>query len=207
LNYEGSPAVIAQSEDYALWIKALLDLQQAYLGCSIPSSIDWLAASMQVQSEFEDYLWSLEQGGFYNTDDRPDLMVRERSFEDNATPAANGVAIANLVRLFLLTEDMDYFDRAERALQSFSQIMVEAPSACPSLLSAFDWFQHPILIRTTAEQIQHLSQRYLPTVIYRVEEMPEGAIALVCKGLSCDAPARSLEQLEQQITTATAIAT
>jgi uncharacterized protein YyaL (SSP411 family) len=29
LNYDGSPSVLAQSEDYALFIKALLDLHQA----------------------------------------------------------------------------------------------------------------------------------------------------------------------------------
>jgi len=51
--------------------------------------------------------WSVEIAGYYNTatDAGHDLIVRERSYTDNATPAANGVAIANLVRLALLTED------------------------------------------------------------------------------------------------------
>jgi hypothetical protein len=48
-------------------------------------------------------------GGYFNTpqDQGADLLVQERSYQDNATPSANGVAIANLSRLALLTEKPD----------------------------------------------------------------------------------------------------
>ncbi len=59
-----------------------------------------------------------------------DLLVRERPCEDNAIPAANGVALANLVRLALLSGDLSYLDRAEQGLRAFGQIIREAPK-CP----------------------------------------------------------------------------
>jgi uncharacterized protein len=40
----------------------------------------------------------------------------------------------------------------------------------------------------------------LPTVVFRLEaELPEGAIGLVCQGLSCREPARNLAQMQEQI--------
>ncbi|GAB4370339.1 MAG: thioredoxin domain-containing protein [Elainellaceae cyanobacterium] len=202
LNYEGNPEVLAQSEDYALFIKALLDLEQASVGLqtAATTSQDWLARAVRVQAELNEFLWSVELGGYYNTDARRDLMVQERSFEDNATPSANGIAIANLARLALLTENLDYLDRAEQALQSFSQVMSQSPQSCPSLFMALDWFRNLTLLRTQPQQIDRLSQHYFPTVAYAIAtDLPDGVVGLVCQGLSCQDPARSVEQLETQL--------
>jgi uncharacterized protein YyaL (SSP411 family) len=93
----------------------------------------------------------VELGGYYNaaTDSSGELLVRERSYADNATPSANGIAIANLVRLALLTEDLQHLDRAEQALQAFSSIMNQSPQACPSLFTALDWYRHCTLVRSS----------------------------------------------------------
>jgi hypothetical protein len=197
LNYQGKAEILAQSEDYALFVKALLDLQ----ACS-PTESKWLDSAIKVQQEFDELLWSDEQGGYYNSakDVSSDLLVKERSYIDNATPAANGVAIANLVRLALLTENQTYFDRAERALQAFSSIMQQSPQACPSLFAALDWYLNGSSVRLSEAIAKELIPRYLPTAVYRLEaDLPETAIGLVCKGLTCLEPARSLEQLLEQI--------
>jgi uncharacterized protein YyaL (SSP411 family) len=192
LNYDGKPDVLAQSEDYALFIKALLDLEDG--------TGEWLQPAVRVQEEFDEFLWSVELGGYYNTDARSDLVLRERSFEDNATPSANGIAVSNLVRLFLLTEALSYLDRAEQTLQSFSQAMQQAPQACPSLFAALDWFQNATLIRTNASQCAQLSRQYLPTAVCRVtNDLPAGVTGLICQGLNCQEPARSDVQLQEQL--------
>ncbi|MEM8610483.1 MAG: thioredoxin domain-containing protein, partial [Cyanobacteria bacterium P01_H01_bin.105] len=56
LNYDGTPSVFAQSEDYALFIKALLDIQQASLALLESSAQDWLAHAKTVQAEFDQWL-------------------------------------------------------------------------------------------------------------------------------------------------------
>ncbi len=214
LNYDGEATIPAQSEDYALFIKALLDLQQASLVANSSRSEDeltatdkgqptadyWLANAISLQAEFDELLWSLEADGYYNAAVDSSLIVRERSYSDNATPAANGIAAANLVRLFLLTEDLAYLDRAEVTLQAFSTVMQRSPSACPSLFSALDWYRNHTLVRTTPEQVVSLSRLYLPTVVLQVAaELPKDAIALVCQGLSCQEPAQTPEQLWEQL--------
>ncbi len=219
LNYDGQPSVLAQSEDYALFIKALLDLHQASLQVSrlqvesstqasnVQSSTSaqpsyWLEKALKVQQEFDEFLWSVELGGYYNaaSDSSEDLLVRERSYSDNATPSANGVAIANLIRLALLTQDLEYLDQAEQALQAFSSVMNQSPQVCPTLFTALDWYRHCTLIRSSADQLASLITQYLPACIYQLEtNLPEGAVGLVCQGLTCKEPARTIERLLEQV--------
>lgn len=199
VNYNGQPTVLAQSEDYALLIKALLDLHQSTVATE-SSTRNWLEQAVTLQAELDEFLWSVELGGYYNTDASRDLLLRERSYIDNATPAANGVAVVNLVRLALLTEDLSYLDRAEQTLQAFGNVMERSPQACPSLFAALDWFYNHTLIRTDAEGIAQLREQYYPTAVYKVEaELPPGTIGLVCQGLSCQEPARTWEQLQSQV--------
>ncbi|NJK36585.1 MAG: thioredoxin domain-containing protein [Oscillatoriales cyanobacterium RM2_1_1] len=234
VNYSGQPAIPAQSEDYALLIKALIDLHQGSLvGISQGSPEEnsnqnsgqdshqnsklkpeyWLEAALRVQQEFDQYLWSEDTGGYYNTatDTGEELLVRERSYIDNATPAANGTAMGNLLRLFLLTEDLQYLDRAEQGLRAFGSVMQSSPQACPSLFAALDWYRNNTLVRTTPSQIAQLSSQYWPTVIFKSEffksdQMPETVVGLVCQGLKCKKPARDegemLAQLQESQTRA-----
>ncbi|MDZ8228115.1 thioredoxin domain-containing protein [Nostoc sp. ChiVER01] len=197
LNYQGEPTVLAQSEDYAFFIKALLDLQ-----ASNPEHKLWLEKAIAIQDEFNEFLWSVELGGYYNTssDSSQDLIVRERSYADNATPSANGIAIANLVRLALLTDNLDYLDLAELGLKAFRSVMHGAPQACPSLFTALDWYRNSTLISSTTEQINSLIPKFLPTAVFTVtSDLPEGSVGLVCQGLKCLAPAESVEHLLQQV--------
>jgi len=202
VNYEGEVAVSAQSEDYAFFIKALLDLHQATLETEKKDAQFWLEKAQKVQAEFDEFLWSVELGGYFNTasDASDNLLVRERSYIDNATPAANGIAIANLVRLALLTEDLTYLDRAEQSLHAFSEIMNKSPSACPSLFTALDWYRNHTLIRTTNEELDFLNKQYLPTAVtILTDELPPGTVGLVCQGLSCTEPSKNHEHLWQKI--------
>ena len=203
LNYDGQIAVPAQSEDYALFIKALLDLHQAELAqLDWSNETNWLDKALTVQEEFDEWLWSIESAGYYNTasDASESLLVRERNYQDSAIPAANGVEIGNLVRLALLSEDLTYLDRAEQTLQAFGTVMEKVPRACPSLFSALDWYLHQTLIRTTRDRLSPLLRQYLPTAVCQVEAaLPNGSVGLVCQGLSCQEPAATEVQLKEQI--------
>ncbi|MEM8805280.1 MAG: thioredoxin domain-containing protein [Cyanobacteria bacterium P01_G01_bin.38] len=211
LNYEGKPAVPAQSEDYALFIKALLDLHQTRQ--ALPPEVQsteeavllepatfWLEKAVSLQAEFDTLLWSDAASGYYNAGIDDSLIVRERSYQDSATPVANGIAASNLVRLFLLTENLTHLDKAEKTLKSFSVVMDKATRACPSLFQALDWFRHATLIRTSAARIPGIVKQYLPTaVVKQASELPEGVFGMVCQGLSCLEPAMEEKQFLAQI--------
>ncbi|PAX60004.1 thioredoxin domain-containing protein [Brunnivagina elsteri] len=208
LNYAGEATVFAQSEDYAFFLKALLDLHQATLLTGIVTEnregekIDWLENAISLQNEFDKYLWSVELGGYFNaaSDGSQDLIVRERSYQDNATPSANGIAIANLVRLSLITDNLHYLDLATKALKAFRGIMNQSPQACPSMFSALDWYKNSTLIRTSTTQINTLISEYLPSVMFaEMSNLPDGTVGLVCQGLKCLPAPDNLEKLLQQL--------
>lgn len=201
LNYEGQTSVLAQSEDYALFIKALLDLHQASLKTENQSSF-WLEKAISLQEEFNEYLWSVELGGYFNTatDASKELIVRERSYIDNATPSANGIALSNLVRLTLVTDNLQYLDLAEQGLKAFRSVMNSTPQACPSLFVALDWYRNCTLIRTIKERINSLSSKFLPVAAFvEVSDLPKNSIGLVCQGLKCLAPAENEDKLWEQV--------
>jgi uncharacterized protein len=205
LNYEGVLSTLAQSEDYALFIKALIDLHQSSLAIEAidpATAVLCLEKAIAIQAEFDAFLWSEELGGYYNTasDASRDLIVRERSYIDHATPSANGIAATNLVRLGLLTETTRYLDRAEQTLRTFSSIIRRSPQACPSLIAALDWYRHATLVRTTAEELRALVPEYLPTTVFEeTADLPAGAVGLVCRGFSCLEPAGDRDRLLEQI--------
>jgi hypothetical protein len=197
LNYDGEVRVLAQSEDYALFIKSLLDLAS-----NCPENTYWLEKAESIQAEFNEYFWSVETGGYYNnsTDNNEDLLIKERSYMDNAISSANGVAIANLVRLSLLTENQEYLDYAQQALKGFASIMEKSPVACPTLFTALDCYLNGKVVKSNQEQLKELISLYLPTTVYQIESnLPNNSVAIVCQGLSCLEPAQNKEQLLAQI--------
>ncbi len=197
LNYQGKPTTLAQSEDYAFLIKALLDLQAAN-----PTEKYWLEKAIAIQEEFDQFFWSIELGGYYNNglDNSQNLLIRERSYQDNATPSANGIAIANLVRLAGLTDNLDYLAQAEQALSAFSYVLKQSPKACPSLFVALDHYCFGNTVRSQSELLSTLCPQYLPVTRYQItENLPNQAIAIVCQGLSCLEPAINQEQVLNQL--------
>jgi len=197
LNYQGKAVTLGQSEDYAFLIKALLDLQAAN-----PTETYWLEKAIAIQEEFDQFFWSIELGGYYNNglDNSQDLLIRERSYQDNATPSANGIAIANLVRLAGLTDNLDYLTQAEQALTAFSYVLKQSPQACPSLLVALDHYRFGNTVRSQSELLSTLLSHYLPVTRYQItENLPNQTIAIVCQGLSCLEPAINQQQLLNQL--------
>jgi len=199
INYEGQASVAAQSEDYALLIKALLDLHQA-----IPEEADfYLQQAIAIQAEFDRDFWDTMSGGYFNTtsESSQHLLLRERNYQDNATPSPNGIAIANLVRLASITEKLEYLDRAELGLKRFGLVLSNSPVACPSLLVAFDWFRNHTLVRTHPTEYAYLNAQYLPSVMLRIDRhlANPDAIAQVCKGFACLEPAMSQEICDRQL--------
>ncbi|NJN73463.1 MAG: thioredoxin domain-containing protein [Limnothrix sp. RL_2_0] len=197
LNFDGEPDGAAQSEDYAFLIKALLDLQT-----NSPDEMHWVETAIALQSAFDKQFWSTESKGYFNNSSSTELLIQERSYQDNATPSANGVAVTNLLRLFLLTEDTTYLDKAEQTLQAFTSVLEKSPQQAPSLVTALDWYLHGTVVKSNGDRLKTFTQTYLNTVALKpFTELPAESVALVCQGLECLAPSRTEAELQTQIQT------
>ncbi|MFI5337767.1 MAG: thioredoxin domain-containing protein, partial [Opitutales bacterium] len=93
----GRRSIPAFAEDHAALVQALIDLYEAGF------EIRWLQWAEQLQSRMNDLFWDDESGGYFNSRvGDTSVIVRLKDDHDGAEPAANSVALANLVRLDLM---------------------------------------------------------------------------------------------------------
>ena len=79
--------------------------------------------------------WDREAGGyFYSPDGGEKLIARSKSAHDNATPAGNGTLVGVLARLYHLTAEDAYLQRASALVRAFSGEIGERFAPMPTLI-------------------------------------------------------------------------
>jgi hypothetical protein len=120
-------------DDYAAMARAALALYEvtgetAY----IDRARTWCAVA-------DKHYWDNDAGGyFFTADDAEALIVRTKTAIDNATPSGNGVMVGVLARLFLLTGETAYRDRAEAIAAAFAGDVNQNPFAHAVLINNLD---------------------------------------------------------------------
>jgi uncharacterized protein YyaL (SSP411 family) len=168
--------------------------------------------------------------GFFDTEFDPQaigaLSARRKPLQDSPTPAGNAVAATLLLRLHALTDERLYQERALETLESFAgvvehfglyaasyglalqravkgsvQVCVLGDDALADELEAaalvgfrveksvvrLRWEQRGALPPALAETLPHLP-------------IGEGSVAVVCRGMSCLPPVRTVEALRAALT-------
>ncbi|MBI1260251.1 MAG: DUF255 domain-containing protein [Rhizobiales bacterium] len=104
----------AMVDDLANMISASLALHEA---TQAPSYLD---DATDFANELEAHYRDAEHGGyFYTADDAPGLIVRRRTVNDDATPAANGTLPGLFTTLAFVSGNMEWMARADALLRSF----------------------------------------------------------------------------------------
>jgi uncharacterized protein YyaL (SSP411 family) len=115
------------ADDYAHMSRAALVLWEA---TADRRYLDRARAWVHVLNE---HFWDIQNGGyFYTSDDSDPLIVRSRMIFDQATPAANGVMVSVLGKLYLATWDNAYRDRSNALVEACAG---EAPRGYSSMSS------------------------------------------------------------------------
>jgi len=113
-----------------------------------------------------------QNGGFFSTASTAgaDLLTRMKDGEDNATPSPNGIAALALCRLAESTGDAAWKQQALRTVRAFHTIETRAPSAFPTLLTAYQRLGSPQTPASDSAQV-HLTAG--PVIV-----QPGGAVAV-----------------------------
>ena len=165
----------------------------------------WVAAA-------DRHHWDAGHGGYFQAaDDADDVIVRIKPIHDSAVPAANGVMIQVLARLWQVTGETAYRDRAEATLAAFSGLVPEHFANLTSLLAGFEQVAEPVQVVVVGEPenddtlalLRAVAESPLPT---RILEQANGivlpanhpahgkgivdgqATAYVCRGFTCSPP-------------------
>ncbi len=112
---DGSARHPAVLDDYANMARAALMLNQA------TGDKKYLDLSKQWTDIVNDHYWDEKSGAYFlAADDTSDLIVRTKTIFDNATPSGNGVMLEVLARLYLITGDEKYSDRADALIHALA---------------------------------------------------------------------------------------
>jgi uncharacterized protein YyaL (SSP411 family) len=112
---DGKLAHPATLDDHANLARAALALYEA------TAKAQYLAAARELTELLDTHFWDKEVGGYFMTaDDTRDMVVRPKSAGDNAVPNGNGVMVGVLARLFLLTGEARFEERARALVAAFS---------------------------------------------------------------------------------------
>jgi uncharacterized protein YyaL (SSP411 family) len=215
VHKDGRSRFPAYLDDYAYLAWGLLELLQAtWHG-------PWLAWAAELAEAMLAHFEDTSAGGFYFTaDDHESLILRPKSFGDDATPAGNGVAARVLVRLGFLLGETRYLDAAERTLRAAWPMLEKYPHAHTSLLTALDEFTEPpaiVVLRGASAGLDawraeldklYDPRRMLVTIPSDAESLPAGLaekkpragiVAYLCRGMTCSAPIETLAGLIQAL--------
>ncbi len=128
---DGKSVYPGLATDYAAMIKASLALHAATLDGA------YLAKAVDLAAVLRHHHWDeADPGYFLSADDAEALILRPRSTTDEATPSANSVMAANLVRLWRLTGDDIYRADADAILTAAP--IAQNLFAATGMLSALD---------------------------------------------------------------------
>ncbi|PIE90084.1 MAG: thioredoxin domain-containing protein [Acidobacteria bacterium] len=207
---KGQAGLQAVLEDYAFMIYGYIELYQATF------KLDTLEKAIELMNYSIDLFWDPKEGGFYQSQKQPDLIVRLKEYYDGAIPSGNSMQIDNLLKLGHLTGNRDYLSKGRATLASFAQQIKAYPAGYSQALCALDFELGPTrevvfsLATENAEWIeikQALGRQFHPRSVFllRTEKNRENLARLspfsqfqvavdnqltlyCCEGFSCRAP-------------------
>ncbi|MFV1994399.1 MAG: thioredoxin domain-containing protein [Verrucomicrobiales bacterium] len=129
---DGASEIQATADDYAFFIRALLDLYEASL------DVAWLELAVTLQDRQNELLLDDEHGGYFDSpENQTDLILRLKNTYDGARPSANSISAQNLVRLSALIKSDAYDDALDRLLEAFAGKMQSSPVAHIAMITAY----------------------------------------------------------------------
>ncbi|HKR19266.1 MAG TPA: thioredoxin domain-containing protein [Stellaceae bacterium] len=215
----GRAAHAGMLDDYAQMIRAALTLYEA------TGDTGYLDHARRWQAVADAHFWDKTGGYCYTADDSESLIVRTKPAYDGPVPAANGVMAQNLARLFYLTGEARFRERAEALFAAFAGEVARNPIAHAALLAARDALDHGLQIVVTGTRgvpetdalVDAVFAISLPnralTVVPPGGKLPDGhpahgkgpvagrATAYICEGPTCSLPITTPDALRQALAT------
>ncbi len=218
---DGDAAIPGFLDDYAFFVQAMLDLYETDFD---PRRIEMaIALTRKMQDLFEDR----ENGAFFTTTEGDaSLVLRMKDDYDGAEPAANSVALLNLLRLAEITNREEFQKAAERTLSALAPRIANQPVAVPQMLVGLDYSlsrRRQVVLAgdpdndLTREFLRHLRGSFQPhTAAFLVDgerdrtkleqlnpaigdlkELDGRPTAYVCEGFTCQLPTHDVAKFAE----------
>jgi hypothetical protein len=138
---DGKAQHAALLEDYAYMLEAALALYDAAPDPQlVTQAVVWVDI---LDKEF----WDRQRHGYFMTAASvTDVPLRPKSAQDSAVPSGNGVMVGVLTRLYYLTGDAAYLERAEKTAGAFAGELPHHVFPFATLLRNCDFFLNPLYV-------------------------------------------------------------
>lgn len=155
-------------DDYAHWVRALIDLYQADFDPK------WLKTAIELSDEMITLFEDSQAGGFYLTGSDAELFfIRTRPDYDGAVPNGNSIAAENLLRLAELTGDQKWLQPVEKVLAFYQEDLKKRPASLTQMLTVVDQWIGPrseIVVsvppgKTADETLKVIRSHFLPRTV------------------------------------------
>jgi uncharacterized protein len=205
-------------DDYANMSRAALLLHEA------TGDDAYLDRARRWVAVVDRHYWDGAGGGyFFTADDAEALIVRSKGAQDNPNPSGNGVLVAVLTRLHLLTGEAHYRERAEATVAAFAGELDRNIFGYGALLAANELLLRPLQVAIigdrAADETIALAKAArgvsLPNLVLDIipvgAALPVGhpasgkgrvagrATAYVCEGPVCSLPLTDAEALKADL--------
>jgi uncharacterized protein YyaL (SSP411 family) len=189
----GVPGPEGYLDDYAFLIAGLLDLHEA------TGDLRWLREAVALDAVLENGYEDKERGGYFMTGhDHEALLAREKPAYDGAEPSGNSVQALNLLRLYDLTTQDRYRQRAERTVRAFGARLSEMPAALSEMLLAVDFrLDNPKEIVIVTPSDRQEAERFLAKL--RRTFLPNRVLTVVSEGEELAAKAQLVPLVEGKV--------
>lgn len=203
-------------EDHANFADGLIELYQ------VSGNMKYLLEAKRLADTMITEFWDEENGGFFFTsNDHEELIVRNKDFYDNATPAGNSVAADVLLKLAKLFGEEKYERFAATVLRLVAPQISRHPQGFGRALAAMEFYLAPVkevvILGEKSNELEHeVFGEFLPNKIVVLstdaeaaggsiplladKEMIDGKVtAYVCENFVCQRPVTSVEELREQL--------
>ena len=221
---QGQAKIPGFIDDYAFFIRGLIDLYESTFDCRWLNRADLLTGKM-IELFWDDH----DPGFFFHNGKDSTVLNRSKVLHDMALPSGNAIAIQALERLAALLDKKKYKDIVHRALLSVSSKFLQSPRGYEETVVAVDFMLHPPLeiaivgsqqSKQTANFLRTAYRRYIPNRIIAFLErdspdrksveskipLLEGKsdsnktpTAFICRNYICRMPIADVEEFARQL--------
>ena len=211
---QGESGLNGLLEDYAFMASGLIELYQASY------DIDYLEKAIFLTDRSITKFWDDSSKGFFQSEPRPDLVMRLKEIYDGAIPSGNSIQADNLFKLGNITGNQKYISLGHETLTAFVYKIRAQPMGFTQSLCAFDMNLGPtreIVFSTKGtdsswDSLRHrIGKKFFPRSVFvlRTEENKKKLVELcsytefqvpidgkltvyLCENFSCQAPETNL---------------
>ncbi len=173
----------ANLDDYAYLIQASLELYS--FTCDFQywtMAQQWLRIIELNFSQKENVLFA------YTSTDNEDVFIRKEDIFDNTMPSANGVMLDNYLRIYSLTSENQYFEKAIQMASAMINAVKKHPAslsfwACGLMKLTFGYYTIKAEDQASKSLWNEIQKLYLPDCIYNPGLQSHKTMAHIEKGL------------------------